>query len=316
MDENRLKSDILVVGSANVDLVVEVPHLPRLGETVLGSRLAVHDGGKGANQAVAAARAGGSVTLVCAVGRDAHGARLRAALAGAGVSTAHVHEVDETTGTALICVDDAGQNSIAVVPGANGRLGPDRVEAAAADLPEAATLLLQLEVPLETVAAAARLGAARGLRVVLNPAPAMSLDSALLSQIDVLTPNESEAELLTGHPVIGVEGAAAAAENLLRGGPTAVVVTLGADGAFVATRNGKRVHVPGFSAMVTDTTAAGDIFNGALVVALSEGGDIEDAVRFACAAAAISVTREGAQRSAPNRAEIEAVLHGTPISLV
>lgn len=316
MDDSQVKPDILVVGSANVDLVVEVPHLPRPGETVLGTRLAAHDGGKGANQAVAAARAGGSVTLVCAVGRDAHGARLRASLAGAGVSTAHVHDVDETTGTALICVDDAGQNSIAVVPGANGRLSSDRVQAAAAALPGAATLLLQLEVPLETVAAAARLGAVRGLRVVLDPAPAMSLDSALLSQIDVLTPNESEAELLTGQPVIGAEGAAAAAENLLRGGPGAVVVTLGADGAFVATRDGKRVHVPGFAAMAADTTAAGDVFNGALAVALSEGGDLEDAVRFACAAAAISVTREGAQRSAPHRAEIEAVLRGSSVSLV
>jgi ribokinase len=309
-----LPPEILVVGSANVDLVAEVPHLPGPGETVLGSRLTVHEGGKGANQAVAAARAGGSVAMVCAVGRDAYGERLRASLAGAGVSTTHVHSTDTGTGTALICVDAAGQNCIAVVPGANGLLAPEQVEDAVAALPRLRTMLLQLEVPRETVVAAAELGVARGLRVILNPAPAAPLDGALLSYVDVLTPNESEAALLTGMKVVGVERAVAAAERLLETGVRAVVVTLGADGAFVATREGDRSHVPAFAAAVVDTTAAGDVFNGALAVALTDGRPLEEAVRFACAAGAISVTRDGAQRSAPTRAEIDAVLAGTPIS--
>lgn len=299
---------ILVVGSANVDLVAEVPSLPRPGETVLGTRLTVHDGGKGANQAVAAARAGGAVTLACAVGSDAYGDRLRRSLAAAGVSTDHVQTVREATGTALICVDAAGQNSIAVVPGANALLRADVVERALADLPGARTLLLQLEVPSDTVAAAARMGAARGLRVILNPAPATPLHPSLLSAVDVLTPNESEAELLSGLPAAGLRGAAAAAERLLESGVGAVVVTLGAEGAFVASSGGDRVHVPGFPAAVVDTTAAGDVFNGALAVALAEGQGLQAAVRFACAAGAISVSREGAQRSAPAREEIEALL--------
>lgn len=305
---------ILVVGSANVDLVAEVPRLPRPGETVLGTRLTVHDGGKGANQAVAAARAGGTVAIACSVGPDAYGDRLRASLAAAGVAVDHVGTGETATGTALICVDGGGENLIAVVPGANGELAPHHVDRALSALPGAATVLLQLEVPLETVTAAARQAAARGLRVVLNPAPAKPLDAALLQLVDVLTPNESEAELLTGRPVAGVQGAAAAADLLLQAGPRAVALTLGASGAFVATREGVRAHVPAFATTVVDTTAAGDIFNGALCVALTEGRALEEAARFACAAAAISVTRPGAQRSAPSRAEIEAVLDGEPPS--
>lgn len=304
---------ILVVGSANVDLVAEVPRLPRPGETVLGTQLTVHDGGKGANQAMAAARAGGRVAIVCSVGRDAHGERLRASLAGSGVATDYIHAGAAATGTALICVDDHGENLIAVVPGANAELRPEHVARGLAALAEVRTILLQLEVPLEAVIAAARNAAAHGARVVLNPAPARQLDSSLLELVDVLTPNESEAELLTGRRVTGVEEAASAADVLLRAGPRAVVVTLGALGAYVATREGVRAHVPAFETTVVDTTAAGDIFNGALSVALTEGRALEDAARFACAAAALSVARAGAQRSAPAREEIEAVLSGARV---
>jgi ribokinase len=303
-------SDILVVGSANIDLVAEVPHLPGPGETVLGSRLSVHEGGKGANQAVAAARAGGSVAFLGCVGRDEHGGRLRHSLRAAGVETGGLLEREETTGTALICVDAAGQNCIAVLPGANALLSPEQLRREEAAFGAARTLLLQLEIPLEAVAAAARMGAERGMLVILNPAPARPLPASLLRDVGVLTPNETEAALLIGRPVAGREGAAAAAEALLALGPDTVVVTLGAEGAFLATRAGLRAHVAAFATVVVDTTAAGDVFNGALAVALTEGVALEPAVRFACAAAAISISRRGAQPSAPARAEIDALLRG------
>ena len=299
--------EIVVVGSANVDHVVRMPRIPAAGETVLARRLSLHEGGKGANQAVAASRAGGSVAFIGALGRDVDGDRLLSALADAGVTTSCMRVEEEPTGMALIYVDDAGRNSIAVLPGANGRLSAEHVEVSMRKYPAARTLLVQLEIPMAAVTAAIRLGAERGLRVILNPAPAATLPRELLERVNVLTPNESEGELLAELP--GASGGAAdQVRRLLETGPGAVVLTLGDAGACVGTGAGPPVHVSAFPAVPVDTTAAGDVFNGTLAVALTEGTELVQGVRFASAAAALSVAREGAQRSAPLRAEIESLL--------
>ena len=299
---------ILVLGSVNIDLVASVRALPRRGETVLGRSLRVHDGGKGANQAVAAAAAGGAVSLIGAVGRDAYGERVRRTLESRGIDLAHTETLEEPTGTALIWVEETGGNSIVVVPGANASLSPAHVERADIAFRSAHTLLTQLEIPLE--AAVAGLAAAHrlGIRTILNPAPAARLPPDVLALVDVLTPNESEAEQITGRKVITLEDAGAAVEHLLTLGPRAVALTMGASGVHVGSRDGLRAHVPAFPVRATDSTGAGDVFNGALAVALSEGSDLAAAARFASAAAAISVTRNGALHSAPQRAEIETLL--------
>jgi ribokinase len=300
--------EIVVVGSANVDYVVNVPRIPRPGETVLAHRITLHEGGKGANQAVAAARAGGAVAFIGVLGQDSDGDRLESALTRSGVITSCVHVRDEPTGMALISVDDAGRNSIAVVPGANSQLTPAHVEASMRKYSAARTLLVQLEVPMPAVMAAIHFAAARGIRVILNPAPAATLSPELLDLVDVLTPNESEAELLAGGRTDSMPGGSAIAQRLLAAGPRAVVLTLGDQGAYVASRAGPHTHVPAFPVDPIDTTGAGDVFNGALAVALTEGMELAAGVRFACAAAALSVTREGAQPSAPERAEIHGLL--------
>lgn len=305
---------IVVVGSANVDYVVHTPTIPRAGETILARRLVLHEGGKGANQAVAAARAGGAVAFIGAVGRDQDAERLEASLAHAGVSAKCLTVAEEPTGMAMIFVDDAGRNAIAVVPGANSHLTPAHVESAMREFPHARTLLVQLEIPLDAVGAALRIASVRGMRTILNPAPATRLPEELLSRVDVLTPNESEAGLLSRSLIAGVEGAPAAIRRLLEEGPRAVVLTLGDKGAYAGEGAGPPAHVPAFPAEAIDTTGAGDVFNGALAVALTEGRALIPAVRFACAAAALSVTREGAQRSAPRRPEIDALLEGAPES--
>jgi ribokinase len=299
---------IVVVGSSNTDMVVKAPRLPGPGETVTNGTFFRARGGKGANQAVAAARAGGDVTFIAALGRDELGDDAVAAFAAEGIDTAYVKRTAEAaSGVALIVVDAAAENAIAVAEGANAMLSADHVRACEVAIASADVLVAQLEIPLETVAEAVRLAHRHGITVILNPAPARPLPADLLHRVSVLTPNASEAALLAG----GVRDIEASASALLAGGVGAVVVTLGRDGVLVAAGGG-RDRIKGFNVVAEDTTGAGDVFNGALAVAIAERRPLGEAARFANAAAAISVTRRGAQPSAPARQEIVALLEGGP----
>ena len=301
-------SPILVVGSSNTDMIIKLARIPRPGETILGGAFVTAAGGKGANQAVGAARAGGQVTFIARVGQDMFGDQAVAGFVKDGINVDHVtRDKTSPSGVALIFVAKDGENSIAVAGGANAKLSPADVKKAKPAFAGACVLVMQLETPLETVQAAADLAAKAGVRVILNPAPAQPLPDKLLQQVSVLTPNETEAELLTGIAVNDDASAAAAAAKLRARGVQTVIITLGARGAFVATERGDQL-VPGFKVKAMDTTAAGDVFNGALAVALAEGTPLDLAVRFANAAAAISVTQLGAQPSAPTRPEIEKFL--------
>ncbi|HEU4382793.1 MAG TPA: ribokinase [Anaeromyxobacteraceae bacterium] len=294
---------VVVVGSLNMDLVARAPRLPAAGETLSGRTFSTVPGGKGANQAVAAARLGARTAMVGCVGDDAFGRELRAVLEGDGVDCQGVRAVPGPSGVALIVVDDGGRNGIVVVPGANGLLSPEDVERQRQVLAAARVVALQLETPLETVARAARLARDLGRLVVLNPAPAQPLPASLLACADFLVPNEVEAAALTGLLVDSVEGAAAAAERLRAQGAGTVLVTLGERGVVAATPSGTR-HFPARAVRAVDTTAAGDTFIGGFCAALVEGRSPPEAVDFAQAAAAISVTRPGAQPSIPYRREI------------
>lgn len=302
------KPPVLVIGSSNTDLIIKAARIPKPGETILGGEFVRAAGGKGANQAVAAARAGGAVTFIARVGRDANGESALAGFAADGINVKHViHDPTRPSGVALILVDQNGENSIAVASGANDKLSPADVRKAKEAFRCAWVVLLQLETPLPTVVASAELAAAAGVRVVLNPAPAHPLPAQLLKRIYLLTPNQSEAEMLTGVAVSNEATAARAADKLLARGVQNVIITMAVRGAFVAGKNLRQL-MPGFEVEAVDATGAGDVFNGALVVALAEGRSLTEAARFASAAAAISVTRFGAQPSAPKRREIEAVL--------
>ncbi|WP_374773530.1 ribokinase [Streptomyces sp. NBC_01310] len=290
---------IAVLGSTNMDLVAYVPKAPRLGETVTGRAFRTVPGGKGANQAVAAARSGGEVVMIGAVGADEFGVRLRSALTAAGVETAALRTVEGASGTAHITVDDEGGNSIIVIPGANAHVtgleaGDD------ARIAAAGSLLLQLELPLPAVLAGARAARAHRVRTVLTPAPAQPLPAELLAATDLLVPNEHEAATLTG-----LTDPRQAAEALLDDVPE-VVITLGAAGVLYAARGREPLSVPAPRVRAVDTTAAGDTFVGALAVALGEGRPMPVALRWASAAAALSVQRPGAQDSMPARAETDA----------
>ncbi|MFJ8583262.1 ribokinase [Streptomyces sp. NPDC093595] len=291
---------IAVLGSTNMDLVAYVPRAPKLGETVTGRAFRTVPGGKGANQAVAAARAGAEVSMIGAVGSDDFGARLRAALDGAGVDTDLLRTVEGPSGTAHIVVDDEGDNAIVVIPGANGTvtslLPGDDALIATADV-----LLLQLELPLSAVVAGAEAARRHGVRTLLTPAPAQPLPPGLLAATDLLLPNEHEAASLTG-----VADPHAAAAELLRHVPE-VVITLGGAGSLYAARGTEPVTVPAPRVRAVDTTAAGDTFAGALAVALGEGRPVPDALAWASSAAALSVQRPGASSSMPYRSEIDAV---------
>lgn len=299
---------ILVIGSSNTDMIIQLPRLPRPGETLLGGRFSIAAGGKGANQAVAAARAGGQVTFIGRVGCDMFGDRAVSGLARDGINVDYVvRDPTQPSGVALIFVARNGQNSIAVAPGANARLCSADLLRAGPAFAGAQVLLMQLETPLPTVQAAARLAARHGVRLILNPAPARPLPRTLLRQVDVLTPNETEAEWLTGVRVTNQTTAARAARKLRALGPRTVVITLGPAGAWVCTADAE-FHVPTFKVKAVDTTAAGDVFNGALAVALAEGLPLAEAVRFANAAGALSVTKLGAQPSTPTRRQIQRLL--------
>ena len=303
----RPRASVCVVGSINADLVVRVPALPRPGETVVGGTFRAVRGGKGANQAVAAARAGARTAMVARVGDDALGREALEALGREGIDTAHVAiTAGCPTGVALIQLDRRGENAIAVAGGANDRLDAADVERARPAIEGADALLVQLEVPLDAVRHAVGIARAAGRRVILNPAPARPLDAALLALVDVLTPNETEAEALLARA--GAEPGALAAALVARG-PAAVVLTCGAAGAIVCDA-GPATRVPAFPVTAIDTVAAGDVYSACLAVALAEGQALAAAARFAAAGAAISVTREGAQASAPRRDEIDRLLAG------
>ena len=307
---SRIKPRIVVVGSSNTDMILRVRRLPRPGETVLGGDFTLAAGGKGANQAVAAARAGGAVAFIARVGRDIFGDRALAGFRAAGLDIRHVRRDPVLpSGAALICVDARGENQIAVASGANAALTPADVRRAAGVFRAARALVMPLETPLAAVEAAADIASARGIPILLNPAPARPLPDRLLRRVSVLTPNATEAEILTGIRVAGPASARRAAEALLARGVGAVVLTLGRDGAYLAA-DALRLHVSGFRVRAVDTTAAGDVFSGALAVARAEGRPLEAAVCFANAAAALSVTKAGAQPSAPARARILSFLEG------
>lgn len=299
------KPKIIVVGSSNTDMIIQLERIPRPGETILGGQFSTAAGGKGANQAVAAARAGGQVTFVARVGRDMFGDQALAGFVQDGINVDHiVRDESAPSGVALIFVARDGENSIAVAGGANGQLSPADVQRAASVLTDASMLVMQLETPLPTVQAAAELAAKAGVRFILNPAPAQALPDALLQRVSILTPNETEAELLTGVAVTDEAAANMAADKLLARGVQTVILTLGARGALVVNAASRQL-IAGFVVKAVDTVAAGDVFNGALAVAMAEGQPLPQAVRFANAAAAISVTRLGAQPSAPQRHEID-----------
>jgi ribokinase len=289
---------IVVAGSANMDLVGIAERLPRPGETVLGDDFVMTPGGKGANQAIAAARAGGRCAFLGVIGSDSFGVTINAKLAASGVDTARVRTSYGASGVAVIMVDRAGENSIVVSPGANNtftNLTPDeRAAIAAGDV-----LLLQQEIPVATVIAAAQAGRDGGTRVVLNAAPARDLPDELLAAVDLLVVNEVEAQAITGRGDPDMDALLAVVPR--------VVLTLGREGAWYADREGRSVRIPAFRVEVVDTTAAGDAFTAALAVAWGEGRDLVDAVRWANAAGAACVRRIGASNSLPPRAEIDAL---------
>lgn len=291
---------ILVVGSINMDLVVQSPHLPRPGETVLGGAFGTFPGGKGANQAVAAARLGGDVAMLGRVGQDDFGKSMLATLAQDRVGVQAIgQDADAATGVALITVDAAGENTIVVASGANMRITPEEIDANESLFAGVDLLVLQLEVPLPAVRRAVELARRHGVRVILNPAPAQVLDAELLAGVDFLMPNEGELLRLSGESQPD-----AAVRRIRESGVKTLLVTLGDHGALLVEEGGQ-ASIPAFKVKAVDTTAAGDSFVGAFAVALAEGKPVRDACVWASAAAAISVTRPGAQPSLPARQEVE-----------
>jgi ribokinase len=294
--------DILVIGSLNADLVVRAPRFPQPGETISGDDLKTLPGGKGANQAVAAARLGASVSILGRVGKDNFGDALLDNLQSNNVDTRLVQRDDASTGTATIIVDSNGQNSIVLSAGANGKVSDADVRTAS--FPDFNLLLLQLEIPIETVLSAAQRAKGSGLRVLLNPAPARPLPDELISVPDFLLPNETELGLLTNQPVNDLASAEKAAHALLSRGAQTIIVTLAANGALLVTKENTK-HIPSFKVNVVDTTAAGDAFIGGFASALLQNNSLEEAVRYGCACGALATTRFGAQPSLPTKEEVE-----------
>ncbi|EPT0359888.1 ribokinase [Enterobacter cloacae subsp. dissolvens] len=304
----KTAGNLVVLGSINADHILNLESFPTPGETVTGNHYQVAFGGKGANQAVAAGRSGANIAFIACTGDDDIGERVRKQLASDNIDVAPVSVVaGESTGVALIFVNVEGENVIGIHAGANARLTTERVEAQRELIASADALLMQLESPVESVLAAADIAHQNHTTVVLNPAPARVLSDELLARVDIITPNETEAEKLTGIRVENDDDAARAAKALHDKGIGTVIITLGSRGVW-ASVNGEGRRVPGFKVKAIDTIAAGDTFNGALVTALLEGKGMDDAIRFAHAAAAIAVTRKGAQPSVPWRKEIDEFL--------
>lgn len=296
---------ILVVGSSNTDLIIKVPEIPRPGETLLGGEFSTIPGGKGGNQAVAASRAGGEVIFITSVGDDTYGEEAIKGYKQDHIDTENIKVCKNTpSGVAMITVSGKGENSIVVASGANAKLEPGDLEDAEEAFDESTVMLVQLEIPLVTVAKAVELCRDLTTRVILNPAPAAALPDDLLNGVDIITPNETETERLTGLTIQGEGDALEASEVLHRKGIPTVIITMGEEGAFLSDRpSGLRKMIRGFSVEAEDSTAAGDVFNGQLAVALTEGKSLEDAVILANAAAALSVQKLGAQSSIPRREE-------------
>ncbi len=294
--------DILVIGSLNADLVVRTPRFPQPGETISGDDLKTFPGGKGANQAVAAARLGASVSMLGRVGKDHFGAFLLENLKSNKVDSQFVQRDEASTGTAIIVVDSNGQNSIVLSAGANGQVSDADVRTAS--FPDFNLLLLQLEIPIETVFSATQRARESGLRVLLNPAPARALPDELISLPDFLVPNETELSLLTNQPVNDIASAEKAAHDLVSRGAQTIIVTLGANGALLVTKDTTK-HIPPFKVNVVDTTAAGDAFIGGFAYALLQGKSLEESVRCGCTCGALATTKFGAQPSLPTKEEVE-----------
>ncbi|MBB1202393.1 ribokinase [Enterobacteriaceae bacterium 89] len=297
--------NLVVLGSINADHILNLESFPRPGETVTGSHYQVAFGGKGANQAVAAGRSGANIAFIACTGDDSTGESVRKQLENDNIDVEPVTVISgESTGVALIFVNGEGENVIGIHAGANAALSTKLVETQAQRIADADALLMQLESPLESVLAAAKIAHQNDTQVVLNPAPARELSDELLALVDIITPNETEAEKLTGVRVENDEDAAKAAQVLHSKGIDTVIITLGSRGVW-ASQQGKGERVPGFKVQAIDTIAAGDTFNGALMTALLEAKPLAEALRFAHAAAAIAVTRKGAQPSVPWRKEID-----------
>ena len=299
---------IAVFGSINMDLVARTPRLPKPGETLTGHAFQTIPGGKGANQAVACARLGATTMMVGRVGGDVFGKRLKDELGNAGVDHENI-VVDKNTssGVALIAVEDSAENFIIVIPGANGQVGKQDLQRLNGILTQSKVLLLQLEIPLEMVIAAAKLAKDKGVKVILDPAPVQTLPEEIYPLLDYITPNETEAELLVGFPIKTKQDSIRAAKILRAHGVQNVIIKMGSRGAFALTGDDQGFYDP-FQVTAVDTVAAGDAFNGSLAVALSESRSIEEALRWGMAGGALSVTKEGAQPAMPERKELLAFL--------
>lgn len=303
---------IVIIGSINTDLVTRTERIPRAGETVLGSNFNIYPGGKGANQAVAIARLGYPVRMIGCVGNDWFGREGRVHLERAGVDTELVEPVEGASGVAAICVSAAGENTIIVSPGANGRLTPDVIDQHVSQIRQAGAVLTQLEIPIDTVAHLTAICTREGVPLILDPAPATALPPGFFRHVTWLTPNQSEALFYTEGPAAESElDPRSAALELLRQGAEGVVLKLGAEGVFVADKDGNIHSLPAFDVHAVDTTAAGDAFNGGFAVAQLKGMSVIESARFASAVAAISVTRHGAQPSMPTFQEVEKFVEQT-----
>ncbi|GJJ81233.1 ribokinase [Pasteurella canis] len=295
---------LTVLGSVNADHVISVPHFAKPGETLTGSNYHIAYGGKGANQAVAAARLGANIDFIACIGDDDIGQAMKKAFVQDGMNTDAVVEIkNKMTGIAMIQVSASGENSIVISAGANAYLNEDIIDTFADKIIQADALLMQLETPLSAVISAAKLAKSSHTQVILNPAPAQALPDQLLTLLDMITPNETETEILTGVKVVDEQSAQQAAQVFHQKGIKTVLITLGSKGVYVSQQGQTSEIVAGFRVEAKDTTAAGDTFNGALMTALLEDKPLAEAIRFAHAAAAISVTRQGAQPSIPTREE-------------
>jgi ribokinase len=300
--------DLVVIGSSNIDMIVYVPRIPKVGETILGEKSSMVFGGKGANQAVTAVRVGGDVCFISKVGRFTFGKNMKKNFEEEGLPVEYIlTDEKESSGTAHILVSDKGENSIAVAPGANMNLSPDDIASFKSTIIRSRVILVQLEIPMETVEYIASLAYQFNIKLILNPAPAQKLSADLLRKLWLLTPNESEAELLTGIKIDNIESAKRAGQALLNMNVENVIMTLGSMGVLLCNKEGI-VHYDAFHEKAIDSTGAGDVFNGSLAVAISKYKSFEEAIRFGNAAAAISVTRKGAQPSIPKLDEVNSYL--------